>query len=66
MLMPDGARHDGYWYASDIGGGVKGKHVDLFTGSGAASMQQFLERGLSASAVTAVRIGMFQGCPPRD
>ena len=39
MRMPDGTLHDGYWYASDTGGAVKGAKVDLFTGDGHGSMR---------------------------
>src|SRR6201985_3016373 len=35
LKMPDGSTHDGYWYASDSGSAIKGKRIDLFTGSGA-------------------------------
>src|SRR5205809_1098177 len=38
LTMPDGRRHDGYWYASDTGGAIRGARIDLFTGRGAASM----------------------------
>src|SRR3954447_15017225 len=38
LKMPDGSIHDGYWYASDVGSGIKGQRIDLFTGSGARSM----------------------------
>ena len=31
LKMPDGSAHDGYWYASDAGGAIKGKRIDLFT-----------------------------------
>jgi 3D (Asp-Asp-Asp) domain-containing protein len=24
LTMPDGSAHDGYWYASDVGGAIKG------------------------------------------
>ena len=32
--MPDGTKvvHDGYFFAGDAGGGVKGNHIDVFTG----------------------------------
>ena len=64
MLMPNGRTHDGYWYASDIGGGIKGSKVDLFTGQGSGSMRPFFARRLNAGALTATPVGMFQGCPP--
>jgi 3D (Asp-Asp-Asp) domain-containing protein len=65
MKMPDGGVHDGRWYASDIGGSIKGKRIDLFTGQGKGSMGQFLRAGLSLGTVSAMKIGTFKGCPPR-
>lgn len=65
MAMPDGTKHDGLWYATDIGGAIKGNRIDLFTGKGSGSMQQFMERGLTRGALNAVKIGSFQGCPPK-
>ena len=62
LKMPDGKAHDGYWYASDIGGAIKGQRVDLYTGRGAASMQPMKQ--LNLSTLTAVKVGQFQGCPP--
>ena len=63
MPMPDGARHDGYWYASDVGGAIKGERIDLYTGHGAASMRPMM--GLNLSRLSAVKVGRFNGCPPR-
>lgn len=65
MKMPGGGVHDGRWYASDIGGAIKGARVDLFTGSGAGSMGQFLRAGLSRGIVSAQKVGTFKGCPPQ-
>lgn len=62
MKMPDGSTHDGYWYASDVGGAIKGRRIDLFTGSGARSMAP--ARALNLSSLTAVKVGEFKGCPP--
>jgi len=62
MRMPDGSLHDGYWYASDTGGAIRGQRVDLYTGHGRASMQpamRFNQRRLSI-----VEAGRFEGCPP--
>ena len=64
LALPDGELHDGYWYASDVGGAIKGARVDLFTGMDAASMRQFFARGLNAGLVSAVNVGTFSGCPP--
>lgn len=65
LIMPDGKRHDGMWYASDTGGAIKGTKIDLYTGSGAASMKQFLEKRLNTAVLNAVKVGTFNGCPPR-
>jgi 3D (Asp-Asp-Asp) domain-containing protein len=61
MKLPDGAVHDGFWYASDVGGAIKGLKVDLFTGVTAQSMRSF--QRLNTATLTAVRVGVFQGCP---
>jgi 3D (Asp-Asp-Asp) domain-containing protein len=62
LKMPDGTAHDGYWYASDAGGAIKGKRIDLYTGSNARSMGAV--RGLNLASLTAVKVGDFTGCPP--
>jgi 3D (Asp-Asp-Asp) domain-containing protein len=62
LKMPDGSAHDGYWYASDTGGAIKGKRIDLYTGANARSMAA--TRGLDLSSLTAIKVGDFQGCPP--
>jgi 3D (Asp-Asp-Asp) domain-containing protein len=62
LQMPDGRAHDGYWYASDIGGAIKGQRIDLYTGSGASSMKPMQK--LNLSTLTAVKVGEFKGCPP--
>ncbi len=61
LKMPDGSAHDGYWYASDVGGAIKGARIDLFTGAGAASMKVL--QALNLTTITAVKVGMFDGCP---
>jgi 3D (Asp-Asp-Asp) domain-containing protein len=63
LRMPDGSVHDGYWYASDTGGAIKGQRIDLFTGFSAASMNPL--RALNLASLTAVKVGEFKGCPPR-
>ena len=60
--MPDGTKHDGYWYASDTGGAIKGKRIDLFTGMGAGSMAGV--RNLNQGQLTVTKVGQFKGCPP--
>lgn len=63
LPMPDGSKHDGYWYASDIGGAIKGLKLDLFSGFGAASMKALGALDLSSLSVS--KVGEFKGCPPR-
>jgi len=63
LKMPDGGQHDGYWYASDVGGAIKGKRIDLYTGHGAASMKPMQK--LNLATLTAVKVGQFTGCPPK-
>jgi 3D (Asp-Asp-Asp) domain-containing protein len=63
LKMPDGTTHDGFWYASDVGSAIKGQRIDLFTGMSAASMN--LVKGVNLASLTAVKVGDFEGCPPR-
>lgn len=62
LKMPNGEAHDGYWYASDVGGAIKGQRIDLYTGNGAASMKPMQK--LNLATLTAVKVGNFKGCPP--
>jgi 3D (Asp-Asp-Asp) domain-containing protein len=62
LKMPDGSTHDGYWYASDAGGAIKGARIDLYTGANARSMAA--TKGLNLASLTAVKVGEFQGCTP--
>ena len=62
LPMPGGGVHDGLWYASDVGGAIKGERIDLFTGPGAASMRPLLALNMHALTVTPVK--RFEGCPP--
>lgn len=62
LPMPDGTAHDGFWYASDVGGAIKGERIDLFTGSGRHSMAPMMP--LNLSKLSAVKVGDFKGCPP--
>lgn len=61
LPMPNGRRHDGYWYASDVGGGIHKGRIDLFTGDGAASMAPLMPFNLAT--LTVAEVGQFQGCP---
>ena len=61
MPMPDGSKHDGYWYASDVGGAIHEGRIDLFTGAGAHSMQPLLP--LNLATLTVAKVGKFVGCP---
>jgi 3D (Asp-Asp-Asp) domain-containing protein len=61
LLMPDGRRHDGYWYASDVGGGIHQGRIDLFTGHGAGSMAPLM--ALNLATLTVAKVGEFVGCP---
>lgn len=62
LPLPGGGRHDGYWYASDTGGAIKGRRIDLFTGKGRGSMSG--ARPLNLSKLTVSKAGHFDGCPP--
>jgi 3D (Asp-Asp-Asp) domain-containing protein len=61
LRMPDGRPHDGYWYASDSGGGIHKGRIDLFTGQGARSMTTLM--ALNLATLTVARVGAFAGCP---
>jgi 3D (Asp-Asp-Asp) domain-containing protein len=62
LRLADGTVHDGYWYASDTGGAIKGAKVDLFTGNGRGSMQPVM--GLNMRTLSIAEAGRFDGCPP--
>jgi 3D (Asp-Asp-Asp) domain-containing protein len=62
LPMPDGGVHDGYWYASDIGGAIKGNKIDLFSGDGKSSMKPLMN--LNLAQLTVAKAGEFKGCPP--
>jgi 3D (Asp-Asp-Asp) domain-containing protein len=64
MALPGGGLHDGYWYASDTGGAIKGSRIDLFTGLGSGSMHAL--QGLNLKTLTVSKVGDFSGCPPLD
>jgi len=62
LPLPNGGVHDGYWYASDTGGAIKGDKIDLYTGRGATSMAPM--RSLNLSQLSVSKVGEFKGCPP--
>ena len=62
LRLADGTRHDGYWYASDTGGAIKGAKVDLYTGHGRGSMQPIMR--LNMRTLSIAEAGRFDGCPP--
>ena len=64
MLLPGGGVHDGFWYASDTGGAIRGARIDLFTGHGAQSMRPL--QPLNLRTLTVTKVGEFKGCPPID
>ena len=64
LPLPGGGVHDGLWYASDIGGAIKGQRIDLYTGSGAASAHTLVSHGLDLAHLTLTRVSSFSGCPP--
>jgi 3D (Asp-Asp-Asp) domain-containing protein len=62
LTMPDGSKHDGYWYASDVGGAIHKGRIDLFTGNGSNSMSTLMP--LNLATLTVMKAGVFHGCPP--
>jgi 3D (Asp-Asp-Asp) domain-containing protein len=62
MRMADGSTHDGYWYASDTGGAIRGQKIDLYTGQGRGSMSPAMR--FNQRRLTIVNAGRFDGCPP--
>ncbi len=61
LPMPDGRPHDGYWYATDVGGDIGQGRIDLFTGDSKTSMRPLMP--LNLTKLTVVKVGDFQGCP---
>jgi len=61
LPMPSGKVHDGYWYASDVGGAIHKGRIDLYTGDGAGSMRPMML--LNLNVLTVAKVGSFKGCP---
>lgn len=61
LPLPDGSKHDGYWYASDTGGAIHAGRIDLFTGQSARSMTPLMP--LNLATLTVATVGVFEGCP---
>ena len=64
LPLPGGRVHDGLWYASDVGGAIKGDRIDLFTGAGPGSAKTIRSSGLNLAHLTVTRVSHFDGCPP--
>jgi 3D (Asp-Asp-Asp) domain-containing protein len=64
LPMPGGGVHDGLWYASDVGGAIKGRRIDLYTGSGARSARSLVNHGIDLAHLTVTKVSTFDGCPP--
>lgn len=64
LPLPGGGVHDGLWYASDIGGAIKGDRIDLYTGAGPRSARALQKSGVDLSHLTVTRVSSFEGCPP--
>src|SRR5262249_23495161 len=64
LLLPNGRRPDGYWYAADRGVGITGDRIDLFMKVGTASMRDGEQFGLEYLRPLHVSVvGRARGCP---
>ena len=64
MRMADGTIHDGYWYASDTGGAIRGERVDLYTGNGRGSMQPVMRFNQQRLTITNALLGKMPKAEP--
>ena len=64
LRMPDGAIHDGYWYATDVGSAIHEGRIDLYTGKGISTIKPLLH--LNLRTLTVQTVGHFAGCPTRE
>lgn len=64
LTLPDGTIHDGIWYAVDVGGGINGDRVDLFTGIGKISMKVIDNHGIDHLQPLTVKVlDHHSSCP---
>ena len=64
MILPDGKRHDGVWYAMDTGGRIKNNRIDLFVGIGKNGLAVPINHGIRHLHSLSVRLGaQTKGCP---
>jgi len=64
MMLPDGTRHDGVWYAVDTGRLIKDSRIDLFVGAGKAPLATVKRHGIGHLEPLRVHLsGAAQGCP---
>ena len=42
-LLPDGSKHDGYFRCDDVGGLIKGNHIDVFIGGASKNPFSFVK-----------------------
>ena len=58
LELPDGSRtkHDGYFVAGDIGGAIKGNHIDVFTGVYRKNPFPSIVQSKSSATFTAYRV----------
>ena len=64
MMLPDGKRHDGVWYAVDTGGRIKNHRIDLFVGAGKNALAAPIKHGIRHLHPLTVRLGeQTKGCP---
>ena len=55
MKLPNGKKHDGVWYAQDVGGSIKGNMVDMFVGE-KSGMDMLIKAGIGFKKPLTIRI----------
>ena len=64
MKLPNGAIHDGVWYALDTGGRIRNNRVDLFVGAGKKPLSVPIDHGIKHLEPLKVHVGgRMEGCP---